>query len=125
MALIESDVLRHLAVQTFGLVGASMNHPDATYDPRALLPAGLPTGRCTTCHMPKTASSIRWTVDNSGHLLEGDVRSHVFDIISPQQSKSMAESGQTPVPNSCTPCHRGAITLGEPYPDFRFLPEGQ
>jgi nitrate/TMAO reductase-like tetraheme cytochrome c subunit len=83
----------------------------------------LPSGRCASCHMPKTAKSGGWTTgpDALGResLVEGDEGSHVFDIVWPSQSSPTADYGTAVVngvtykkmghmPNSCGKCHTGS-----------------
>lgn len=115
-ASVAPNVLRHQAVRTFELIGNAMNDPEAEYDPTG----ELPKGQCMTCHMPKTARGARWRIDVDGRLIEGDNRSHTFDVIAPTVARAMSEGAQVAVPNSCVVCHRGTATLDEKYPDFRF-----
>lgn len=81
----------------------------------------MPSGRCTSCHMPKTAKSGGWATgpDAQGNsaLVEGDEVSHVFDVIWPWQSSALATPGGTAdtniMPNSCGACHNGARLSGD------------
>ncbi len=83
---------------------------------RAAMPAGYDPdngpGRCIKCHMPKTAKSAEWftgpNIYGQDSMIEGDIHSHVFDIIRPQISRSMAQSASSNtdiMPNSCGTCH--------------------
>jgi hypothetical protein len=66
---VRTAVLRHMGGEAvMGLVA---------YDP-----AGTGVGRCSTCHMPKTASSAIRTAVGDG-LQEGDIHNHTFNIIWP------------------------------------------
>ena len=81
----------------------------------------LPTGRCTACHMPKTAKSGGYTTGLDGQgksaLVEGDQASHVFDIVWPYQSSVLKQSSggsDTDImPNSCGKCHASALLSGD------------
>jgi hypothetical protein len=80
-------------------------------------------GRCTSCHMPRTAASqSRWvhqSVDSSrqptGPRVRGDVSSHLFDIITPAASQSLFNGGgaNNQLANSCGNCHN-AVTGVQP-----------
>ncbi|WP_139366655.1 multiheme c-type cytochrome [Trichlorobacter thiogenes] len=91
-----------------------------------------PIGRCQTCHMPKTGmmggyKSIADPNDKKNRaMIEGDVTSHVGDIIypsnvysmyqkihsnAPQQSamrRNKMPAFSSVMPNSCSRCHDGA-----------------
>ncbi len=79
----------------------------ASYDPE-----GTGVGRCTTCHMPKTAKTARWH-DMSNGWREGDMHSHTFDVMSQAAISAMFtavggdRTGVTPAgyTNSCGTCH--------------------
>jgi hypothetical protein len=78
----------------------------APYDP-----AGTGVGRCSKCHMPKTASSAIRTSFGLG-LQEGDIHNHSFNIIWPSVNVVAYDNGQLKVSasmvSSCygtTPCH--------------------
>jgi hypothetical protein len=75
-------------------------------------------GRCTTCHMPRTARSGSWVTDADGFTIRGDLSSHTFDNISPATGEAMGEAAVAPVPNSCVECHRGILRGA--WPDYRF-----
>ncbi len=80
----------------------------------------MPVGRCTSCHMPKTARSGGYTtgLDAAGAsaLVAGDQGSHVFDVVWPAQSAALrrpAGGADTDImPNSCGGCHLGARLSG-------------
>lgn len=118
LTTIAADVLRHLKIKTFELVGASMNLSLDLYNPKL---ERIPVGRCTTCHMTRTITNGSEIVkDNDGFTISGVIPSHTFDIISPLAAKGMAEAGLDPIPNTCVVCHRGGDFVDEP--DFRFKP---
>jgi predicted CXXCH cytochrome family protein len=55
------------------------------------------TGRCSSCHMVKTASSAE----------AGDIHSHDFRIIKPSESLALFKKDPKAVPaNSCNGCHK-------------------
>ncbi len=112
---------------------------NATYDPTN---DALPTGRCSSCHMPKLAKSGGYTtgVDYLGNeaLVEGDQASHVFDIVWPSQSAALSRGGPSfqsgyygqtfsasnvkydkfgYMPNSCSKCHTGSRRASVLCPD--------
>jgi hypothetical protein len=90
-----------------------------------------PVGRCITCHMPKTGMMGGYTSVSDPNdkekraMIEGDVTSHVGDVIYPfdqystyQASRANASQQSDPnnkmpafanaMPNSCSKCHVGA-----------------
>lgn len=96
----------------------------AAYDPTS---RATPVGRCSACHMPKTAKKndvidvTQWHLglDASGQvaIVEGNAASHTFDIVWPAQSgalkKASGGSDLDIMPNSCGRCHAGARLSGE------------
>jgi predicted CXXCH cytochrome family protein len=72
-------------------------------------------GRCTSCHMPRTAASeSRWVHESvdaqgqpSGPRVRGDVSSHAFDIVTPAASQALFNAGgaNNQLSNSCGGCH--------------------
>jgi predicted CXXCH cytochrome family protein len=76
-------------------------------------------GRCTGCHMPKTAASQSRFVHEqvstgqqpSGPRIRGDISSHVFDAIWPAVSESLylTETTNRQIPNSCGSCHNAVV----------------
>ena len=90
---------------------------------------GSPVGRCTTCHMPKTGklqdvnddAQYHLALDASGKsaVAEGNVPSHVFDIIWPAQSAVLKNPNPSAghdydiMPNSCGKCHASARLSGD------------
>lgn len=81
----------------------------AGYDPEN---ASMPVGRCASCHMPRTAKSGGYTIENDKNgkpaMASGDGASHVFDVIQPWQGQATAKGAATPadvMPNSCSSCH--------------------
>lgn len=104
------------------------------YDPlnvAALAPAVVPggVGRCTTCHMPKTAASqsrfiheqVSAGMQPTGPRIRGDVSSHVFDVITPAASQALftaPDAGSNiQVSNSCGGCHN---TLAGIQPNYTY-----
>ncbi len=89
----------------------------AAYNP---LNDAIPTGRCQSCHMPKTGKSGGYTTgldaNGASALVEGDQGSHKFDVIWPAQSaalKKLTGGADTDImPNSCGKCHVGARLSG-------------
>jgi len=112
---MRSAVHEHVKLRTFDLAGVSMNlSPDVYGNPGG----SDQLGRCITCHMPRTARSGSWVVDNEGYVLRGDISSHTFDNVAPDTAEAMAGAGLEPVPNSCVECHRSP--LNGAWPDYRF-----
>ncbi|MCR4309461.1 MAG: hypothetical protein NUW14_05495, partial [Deltaproteobacteria bacterium] len=81
------------------------------------LPGGV--GRCTACHMPKTARSAAYTssfLDADGKQ-KGDIRSHTMKVVLPNTSvrdvtntffnaSPTDNSVATSMPGACSECHR-------------------
>ena len=81
------------------------------------LPDGV--GRCTACHMPKTARSAAYTssfLDADGKQ-KGDIRSHTMKVVMPNTSvldvtntffnTSVTDNGvSTSMPGACSACHK-------------------
>lgn len=85
-----------------------------------------PTGNCASCHMAKIGKlqdvddDTQWHLKRDGNglsaLAEGNVPSHVFDIVWPAQSsvlKPMATHDYDIMPNSCSNCHAFARISGD------------
>lgn len=89
----------------------------------------LPTGSCTSCHMAKIGRQQDINVDAMYHLAtdsngnsavaEGNVASHVFDIVWPAQSAVLKNPDPSKgrdfdiMPNSCSKCHEFARISGD------------
>ena len=92
--------------------GERAGMPLAPYQPEeSVIPENYqlgegPVGRCTSCHMAKTAKSATWFDDPDGLRIEGDASSHVFDIVSIQPG--------TDQPNACGKCHSTFRTSSAP-----------
>jgi hypothetical protein len=92
--------------------GQAAGMPLAPYQPEeSVIPANYalgegPVGRCTACHMTKTAKSATWFADADGFRIEGDASNHAFDIVQIQPG--------TDQPNSCGKCHDSFRTSSEP-----------
>jgi len=102
-ALIANTVNAHMLSQ------AGM---PAYFDPTALV-NGEPVGRCSSCHMMKTAWTSNFLFsgpDANGKTadLAGDVSAHSFRVAGPQDS-SLSAVGATDwsqiMPNACGTCH--------------------
>ncbi len=65
-----------------------------------------PVGRCTSCHMTKTAKSGTWFDDADGLRIEGDNTDHSFRIVDIQPG--------TDQPNTCGRCHASFRTSSAP-----------
>jgi hypothetical protein len=88
-----------------------------------------PVGRCTSCHMAKIGKLFDTNDDAQYHLAldsngmsaiaEGNVASHVFDIVWPGQSAVMVNPDLSAghdydvMPNSCSACHAFARISGD------------
>lgn len=89
----------------------------------------LPTGSCTSCHMAKIGRQQDINVDAMYHLApdsngrsavaEGNVASHIFDIVWPGQSAVLKNPDPSKgrdfdiMPNSCSKCHEFARISGD------------
>jgi hypothetical protein len=89
----------------------------------------LPVGSCTSCHMAKIGRQQDINVDAMYHLAldsnglsavaEGNVASHVFDIVWPGQSAVLKNPDPSHgrdfdiMPNSCSKCHAFARISGD------------
>lgn len=85
------------------------------------VPTDLPNGvgRCTACHMPKTARSAAYTssfLDADGKQ-KGDIRSHTMKVVMPNTSvldvtstffntSATDNSVSTSMPGACSACHK-------------------
>ncbi len=65
-----------------------------------------PVGRCTSCHMTKTAKSGTWFVDADGLTIAGDNTDHSFQVVEIQPG--------TDQPNACGSCHASFRTSSIP-----------
>jgi len=121
-ALARNRVARAVAkhMQVGAGMGGALYTPD---DPN------MPVGNCASCHMPKTGKLQDVNVDAQYHLdfdkngksavAEGNVASHVFDIVWPGQSAILKNPDPSKghdydiMPNSCSKCHAFARTSGD------------
>ncbi len=112
---VAKAVAEHMQVRA--AMGGALYTPD---DPE------MPTGSCTSCHMAKISKQQDINVDAMWHLdfdkygrsavAEGNVPSHVFDIVWPAQSAVLAPSATSDydvMPNSCSKCHEFARISGD------------
>jgi len=83
----------HGKEKRFATSGAIREHARHDYAPET-----KGTGRCSSCHMVKTALSAE----------AGDIHTHDFDIIKPVVSLEMFKKDpKAPIlPNSCSGCHK-------------------
>ena len=118
-ALARDRVARAVAehMQTKAAMGVALYTPD---DP------DMPVGSCTSCHMAKIGKlqdinvDFFWQLDfdmfGNSAVAEGDVPSHVFDIVWPGQSAVLLPSATHDydiMPNSCSKCHVAARLSGD------------
>ena len=121
-ALARNRVARAVArhMQAGAGMGGALYTPD---DP------SMPVGSCTSCHMPKTGKLQDVSVDAEYHLdfdlngksaiAEGNVASHVFDVVWPGQSSILKNPDPSKghdydiMPNSCSKCHAFARISGD------------
>ena len=115
---VARSVAKHMQVGAG--MGGALYTPD---DPK------MPVGNCASCHMPKTGKLQDVNVDAQYHLdfdkngksavAEGNLASHVFDIIWPGQSAILKNPDPSKgkdydiMPNSCSKCHAFARTSGD------------
>ncbi len=101
-AAIGKDVEDHI----FDKTGTQQMAP---YDPE-----GTAMGRCTLCHMPKTARSADWRnalVTQLGQYRHGDVTAHTFDVMATEAVNEMGgargikETTPTGITDPCGSCH--------------------
>lgn len=91
----------HQKDNRFSNAGVIRNHTKHNYAPET-----TGSGRCTTCHMVKTAGSAE----------AGDIHSHDFKIIKPSTSLAMFNKDpKIALPNSCTGCHKDWAKSKEGY----------
>ncbi|MHB8782225.1 MAG: multiheme c-type cytochrome [Desulfobacteria bacterium] len=88
-------------------------------------------GRCTSCHMPKTARSAAFTssyLDADGKR-KGDIHSHTLKILMPNTNvldvtntwfnKSLTDNSvRTSMPNSCSACHNASSASSATAGDY-------
>jgi predicted CXXCH cytochrome family protein len=82
-------------------------------------------GRCTTCHMTKTAASqsrfvheeVSTGLQPSGARIRGDISSHQFDVVWPAQSESVLRNNATnnQMSNGCGACHNALAGVAPNY----------
>lgn len=115
---IARSVAKHMQV------GAGMG--GALYTPEDPI---MPVGNCTSCHMPKIGKLQDINVSAMYHLdfdkngksavTEGNISSHVFDIVWPGQSAILKNPDRSKgndydiMPNSCSKCHVFARISGD------------
>ena len=114
---VERVVTAHMAV--IGMERASYTPEDPE----------MSVGNCLSCHMPKIGKLFDLDDDAQYHLAldqngmsavaEGNVASHVFDIVLPVQSEKLKNSDSSKghdydiMPNSCGKCHENARFSGD------------
>lgn len=102
ITVIAGDVEKHISDMTGTL-------QMAPYDPE-----GSAMGRCTRCHMPRTARSASWSLaleTGTRQYREGDISSHTFDIMATESVNDMGDAmgaaNTTPagISDKCGNCH--------------------
>jgi len=108
---IGGEVMRHVGLWANSFMGST------TYDPEG----ASKMGRCTTCHMPKTAKSASYHNEllstGSNQYLAGDIHAHTFDVMTTEALDAMflanssdptkvTPSGMT---HSCGTCHTALV----------------
>ncbi len=89
----------------------------------------MPVGNCASCHMAKIGKLFDVNDDAQYHLAydqngmsavaEGNVASHVFDIVWPAQSSILKSADPSSghdydiMPNSCSACHAASRLSGD------------
>ncbi|GAB6061294.1 carboxypeptidase regulatory-like domain-containing protein [Deferrisoma palaeochoriense] len=86
----------------------------------------MPSGACTSCHMPKIGKlqdvkidaewHLAWDSNGKSAVAEGNVGSHVFDVVWPAQSAVLVPTATRDadvMPNSCSKCHDFARFSGD------------
>ena len=123
----DAALARNRVAKTMGKhmqVGAGMG--GALYTPTD---PKMPVGNCASCHMAKIGKLQDVGVDAEYHLdfdkngksavAEGNLASHVFDIVWPGQSAILKNPDPSKghdydiMPNSCSKCHAFARTSGD------------
>jgi len=79
--------------------------PENSHIPENFLLGEGPVGRCTSCHMTKTAKSGSWFIDDDGGYIAGDNSDHSFDVVTIQPNTNQ--------PNTCGACHASFRTKVE------------
>jgi len=106
-SLLRTDAAKiHADPKTPAVATAVMDHMrdigmpvrSGYYDPK-----GTGVGRCTTCHMVKTATSGATSIDRGGFVV-GGLSSHRFEIVWPRASAAYG------VTNSCNACHPTSLS---------------
>jgi len=111
---IRTEVMRHVGKWADATMMGNM----------AYTPVTTGMGRCTNCHMPKTAKSARTAnalfdagFPNNQQYLQGDIHSHTFDVTTTEAVNAMrttvgSAAGTTPagMTNACGFCHTGVLT---------------
>jgi len=101
-AVIGEDVEAHM----FDKTGSPQMNP---YDPE-----GTAMGRCTLCHMPKTARSADWSnalVSQSGQYRQGDITAHTFDVMATEavnvmeDARGVTDTTPAGITDKCGRCH--------------------
>lgn len=96
--ITKGNVANISSVISYGVIQAEVSkHTKHPYSP-----VEFGTGKCTACHMVKTAKSAN----------EFDITSHTFNVISPHYSYEMYSSGSDTIPNSCNGCHNETSDYG-------------
>ena len=113
-------VSTHMADLAYMAAGYNPLNPPTDTDALLTIATGG-VGRCTTCHMPKTAASqsrfvheqVGATLQPAGPRIRGDVSSHFFDIVWPATSETVFVNNATnnQLSNSCGSCHNTLVNV--------------
>jgi len=106
---IGTEVMRHVGKWANTAMGLM------AYDPTI---SGM--GRCSYCHMPKTAKTARnanalLNTNSGNQYIQGDIHSHTFDVMTTEAVNAMetdkGAGSTTPagITNACGSCHTTAV----------------
>ncbi len=126
LAPADIDIARNRVEEAVAEHMSTIGMEDAPYTPTD---PDMPSGSCTSCHMPKIGKLFDVNDDAQYHLAldangdsavaEGNVASHVFDIVMPFESSMLKNPDPSQghdydiMPNSCSNCHAFARFSGD------------
>lgn len=119
------------------IVTATQNHLIDRAHMAVSLDLANGVGRCTACHMAKTARSATFSaafVDADGKQ-KGDIHAHTLKLLMPNVNvvdldntyfnrSDPANSLRAGMPNSCSGCHKGAAEIGGNYEIYGWARSG-
>jgi len=109
--LTESDVKAggpSVATAVLAHMGTEAVMGTVVYDP-----AGSGVGRCSGCHMPRTASSAVRTPFGNG-LGEGDIHNHTFNVVWPSANLRLKVAGSSDPAEMANSCYAAACHDNDP-----------